>query len=795
MRPRRLELRGFSSFREPVCVDFEGADLFVLTGPTGSGKSSLIDAMVFALYGSVPRYDNKKLVAPVITQGCQEARVCFDFSIAGDQFRVARVVARTSGGATTREARLEQGDRLLAGTAEQVTRRVERLLGLKFEHFIKCVVLPQGEFARFLHEKPRDRQALLVEVLDLKIFKAMAALAGGRHASQQSDIASLEERLEEDYPHATVAGRDAAALRLQELEDLKQQIEQSSPFLEALEEKRQTKLAAAQGAAANLASLRRLQPPPGVSELASALAETESLLEKARSDLLQSTQELEAEESRVEELPEEIDLLRSQAMWSRHQTVQAERDDLTAELLRAREREKQAKSRVESAQQLRDEVRGRLEAARTAHAAHHIAAHLQPGEPCPVCRRKLAKPPPLDIPPDLSRAEEDLAKAEGKWRNSLQAASEASANVARLLEQRDRLRENLDQLEKDLTDRWSARRTEQLLARRQKLHRSFQQAREKQRELHREERSARKKLKQLRKDSDQAWLSFHQERDRLAVLKPPPLGDRSDLAGAWSDLVEWAGAMEPLQAEKESQAGKEAAQADREKRRLLRQLDRACRLRSVETDPRGPMEACQVALGRARQRLEDIERDLSKAKELRRKLKKLRRQAEVSKALARLLSARGFERWYLHRAMQQLVSGASRILLQLTREQFSLAVDDKSNFQVIDHNNARETRSARTLSGGETFLASMALALALSEHVAQLAAHGSPRLDSIFLDEGFGSLDSETLETVSDAIAELGAGGRTVGLVTHVRELAERVPVRYRVSKDDRTSRVERVVA
>jgi exonuclease SbcC len=99
----------------------------------------------------------------------------------------------------------------------------------------------------------------------------------------------------------------------------------------------------------------------------------------------------------------------------------------------------------------------------------------------------------------------------------------------------------------------------------------------------------------------------------------------------------------------------------------------------------------------------------------------------------------------------------------------------------------------RTLSGGETFQASLALALALADQLADLAADGAARLESIFLDEGFGSLDLDTLETVAATIENLGAGDRTVGIVTHVRDLAERMPVQLVVAKGPKTATVERV--
>jgi exonuclease SbcC len=142
------------------------------------------------------------------------------------------------------------------------------------------------------------------------------------------------------------------------------------------------------------------------------------------------------------------------------------------------------------------------------------------------------------------------------------------------------------------------------------------------------------------------------------------------------------------------------------------------------------------------------------------------------------------------------VADASALLLRLSSGQYSLVVvDDGSGFGVVDHANANEVRPVRSLSGGETFQASLAFALALSDHVAALTASGSARLDAIFLDEGFGTLDADTLETVAATIESLAGGGRMVGIVTHVRELAERVPVRYVVQKGPRTATVARVVA
>ena len=74
MRPVRLELEGFGPYRDHTVVDFVGADLFALTGPTGSGKTSILDAICFALYAAVPGYEGRRLVVAAISQGIARAR-------------------------------------------------------------------------------------------------------------------------------------------------------------------------------------------------------------------------------------------------------------------------------------------------------------------------------------------------------------------------------------------------------------------------------------------------------------------------------------------------------------------------------------------------------------------------------------------------------------------------------------------------------------------------------------------------------------------------------------------------
>lgn len=118
-------------------------------------------------------------------------------------------------------------------------------------------------------------------------------------------------------------------------------------------------------------------------------------------------------------------------------------------------------------------------------------------------------------------------------------------------------------------------------------------------------------------------------------------------------------------------------------------------------------------------------------------------------------------------------------------------VFEGDEFMVSDHSNADETRSVKTLSGGESFLASLALALALAESITHLnGEHGTRSLESLFLDEGFSTLDSETLTKVADAIEVLKDGNRLIGIITHVQSLADQVPVRIEIEKTAAGSRI-----
>ena len=198
-----------------------------------------------------------------------------------------------------------------------------------------------------------------------------------------------------------------------------------------------------------------------------------------------------------------------------------------------------------------------------------------------------------------------------------------------------------------------------------------------------------------------------------------------------------------------------------------------------------------LAEERRRAEIEEMEKTTAHARELNEELGVEMGHARVASSLGNHLKANNFEAWLLEEAMEVLIDGANRLLDELSGGSYSLRVK-KSQFEVVDHRNARLTRTTRTLSGGETFLVALSLALTMAEQLAELTGMSS-RLESVFLDEGFGSLDQESLDVVASVLDELVGRGRTVGIVTHVRELAERMPVRFEVTKGPETSSIVRV--
>ncbi|MFB9385999.1 SbcC/MukB-like Walker B domain-containing protein [Pseudonocardia petroleophila] len=340
-------------------------------------------------------------------------------------------------------------------------------------------------------------------------------------------------------------------------------------------------------------------------------------------------------------------------------------------------------------------------------------------------------------------------------------------------------------------------------------------------------RSARTALRAAERDAAQvadevgaAWAALRAARDPLVPLGAPAVtGD--DLRAAWDALAGWASgaAAERRTAWAAADAAARSAREARDAavRALVDDLAAhdldlpPARPDASRTDP-GPARpreraeagtgpsvdaaAARPAVAAAVERARGAHARLAERRATAARIGADRDAAEesqqVAKMLGGLLRSDGFPRWLVASALDALVADASTSLAELSGGQFALT-HDNGEFLVVDHADADAKRPVKTLSGGETFQASLALALALSAQMSGLAARGAARLESIFLDEGFGTLDEANLEVVASTLENLAArGDRMVGVVTHVPALAERVPVRFRVARDQRTSSVTR---
>ena len=205
MKPIRLELRGFTAFRHEAVVEFAGRHLFAITGPTGAGKSSLLDAMTWVLYGQVPRVGNQ--VRQLMSHGAQEMRVLFEFSVRGQSYRVGRQIGQKT--AARLERALPDGRwEPLADRVREVASGVEAVLGLDYATFTKTVLLPQGAFDAFLRGEPGERRDILSGLLGLGRYDSMGREARARATGARAAVEMQRqhvERLDLATPEAIAA--------------------------------------------------------------------------------------------------------------------------------------------------------------------------------------------------------------------------------------------------------------------------------------------------------------------------------------------------------------------------------------------------------------------------------------------------------------------------------------------------------------------------------------------------------------------------------------------------------------
>jgi exonuclease SbcC len=182
--------------------------------------------------------------------------------------------------------------------------------------------------------------------------------------------------------------------------------------------------------------------------------------------------------------------------------------------------------------------------------------------------------------------------------------------------------------------------------------------------------------------------------------------------------------------------------------------------------------------GKTAELLKKLQKDLETQVLLQKQLEKLELRAENIKTMKSLFKASGFVNYISSVYLQNLCNAANDRFFQLTRQKLSLEITPDNNFQVRDFMNGGKIRSVKTLSGGQTFQAALSLALALADNIQKITESNQ---NFFFLDEGFGSLDKESLNIVFDTLKSLRKENRIVGVISHVEEMQQEIDVHLRI--------------
>jgi len=807
VRPLRLILDGFATYRTETEVDFTDVDFFALTGPTGAGKSTVIDALCFALYGTVPRWDDEREVRNALAPSANACRVSLIFELSGERYVAARSLQRDrQGRVTTRAARLERLDasipadasltEILQASTEQlaegpdrVRAAVQELLGLSYEHFTQSVLLPQGGFAEFLRATPAKRQGLLVQLLAFGVYKEI-----GQRARTRADRAEVErdaaQRARDQLGDATEAAEAAAAARLAQLTALATKVETTMATVTELQKRAAaaTDQVTTEGNVA--AQLSAVVIPAEVPGLAQQIAAADSLVAAARERRDEAAETAEMAGRARAGLPDKAATQRQLDMYVLRHDLVAEAEQQAEALTAERTREERLTAQLQAADRAVAAAQDSVDTALRAHAAAGLAEILHVGDDCPVCRQRVQSLPRHETPADLDAAKATLATAVAAQRQARSAYQEAAKAAASAQARLDGTRSRLENAARVMADAPPETELLQQLAAIAAADDMAHAAGRAASAARTEFAAAEQARASLASSEQRAWAALRNARDRLVSLGAPAV-ETQELAAAWSALVAWAAAEHEQRAARLPELQAAAIGLQQQADDAATSLGQLLADHDVTADPpsRAPAAVAEQR-ARAEAALLRVRADRAQAARLDQQIATHREDAQVATMLGNLLRANSFERWLCSEALDSLVREASATLMELSSGQYELDRDERNDLVVIDYADAGTRRAVHTLSGGETFQASLALALALSRQVIGLSA-GMRELNSMFLDEGFGTLDSDTLDTVASTLERLAADSdRMVGVITHVADLAERVPVRFVVSRTGTTSTI-----
>ena len=806
MRPLKLTLSAFGPYAGTTTLPLEQlgrGGLYLVTGDTGAGKTTLFDAITYALYdhSSGGVRDGAMLRSKYADPGTPTF-VELEFEVRGQRYTVRRnpeylrPKARGEGFTTEKaDAALTYADgRPPVTKAKEVTAAVIDIIGLDYNQFSQIAMIAQGQFTRLLNATTEERSKIFRKLFRTQRYQKLQEALAEENSTLTAQRAALNAKLD-----AVLAGisYDAADPEAEALGTLSAQMP-PDPVTTLLEGLTARQEAAAAQAADALAALDRqlstLQTTLGAAEQAERQRqEVAGELAKAR-----STAQLEsAKASTRRKTLEALDaaLTASEAELAALADADTRRVELEAEAARLAQRETALNELARSL----TECQHRNTAARTAQEAYRAAgrqteAHsardtlerafldaqagllaqtLEEGAACPVCgsthhpaKAHLPRTAPTEV--QVNQAKQAAAQADSAAQEASAAAREA---LTREQEGRAQLRKDAEAL---LPERFTSPEgpvplTVSLL-----------------RTALAEENDA---LHTVQADLKQRQTKNHTDCRRKKELEAQRKAQAEQRTALEAQVTAAQQAAAAAQAAVQTLEARQAAE------------------HTAQPQMIATLKAEQNELLARRKALAAQEKDLN-ARLLpnRRAMADHRKLADQRDALdARwqwvnaLASTAGgtlsskqkirLEAYIQMNYLDRILVHANTRLMQMTAGQYELerigAENQRSqsglDLGVIDHYNGTR-RSVKTLSGGESFKASLALALGLSDEVQSTA--GGIRLDTLFLDEGFGSLDEESLEQAIRVLSGLTEGDRLVGIISHVAALKDRIDRQVVVHKE-----------
>lgn len=866
MKPIKLVLSAFGPFAGETTVNFSdlgSSGLFLISGDTGAGKTTLFDAIAFALYNTASGGNERRDVSAFrshFASNKTETFVEFTFEHRGRNYTVRRNPSYARAGYKTKRSHdafmtcIETGEQWDGASA--VTKAVTELLGLDDKQFRQTVMIAQGDFLRILHASSIERERIFEEIFGTQLYDHIE-----KEVSRRWKLARDERRdalLKYDQIFGAMRlGEDASGiLALREAPDradeavalLDERCKADAKKLKSLEKELEKVEIDRKNAQEKLSTGRMVND--GVSKLTQtemALAQEEArnaevedlsarrqAAERARevSRLYESAARLESEQRRQKA---QLTDAQSRLEKASHAAVAAEEglaqwtaewDQLTEHRLRSEALKKSAEdlARLSALVTQTREVYVRRNTARReqerAQAQYNavfdafmrsqsglLAKELRDGEPCPVCG-SVVHPKPCPISADAA-GQEDVERAQQLLRKRTEAAQSLEGDCLQLKARSYDLHNAIQTaLEREIdisnaeAEAKSARDEYMQLCARIKSVEDGHRAAEAGATLARKQLSAAQsacdtlsgELTRRAQELDSAQElcrksladnGFTDESDYLAAR----LDDRaiSRLQSAIEDHARRLTMLrENLADLRQRWQGVEkidltAAQAEADAVEGHR--------RALLADRQNAATLCEVNAS-ALKRLKSIAKELDQAREQYSMLDSLYRTltGQLTNPNAQKVP---FETHVLQYYFRRVILAANDRLSRMSAGRFYLSCQEEAakrntraglGLDVFDAL-TNQKRDVKTLSGGESFLASLSLALGFADVVQ--ASAGGVRLDTMLIDEGFGTLDEETLMRAMAVLVRLTEGDRLVGVISHVPLLREMIDAKLLISRDE----------